>query len=326
MPPKHWQSSRSLTTQLLRPVACIYGWLWSLRAALYRLGIFRSEHLAVPVVVVGNVIAGGTGKTPIVIALVKRLQAQGFTVGVVSRGYGRRSKGCTQITQRSSASQDGDEPVLIHLATAAPVFVAKSRVEAAKALLQHVPHTQVIVCDDGLQHWALARNVEIVVFDERGTGNQYLLPAGPLREPWPRKPQCQTHFVLNRVPRSLGDTAINGKGELSALLELAGKHIHALAGIAKPEAFFDMLRAKGLLLASTQVFADHSPLTKAHIPTAPQDVVLCTTKDAIKLWPQHPQVLAVPLQIELDANFLKAFDACLHRLIPPPHHPQGALD
>jgi tetraacyldisaccharide 4'-kinase len=318
MPPKHWQSSTSFLTQLLRPLSAVYGWLWSIRSLFYHVGILSPQRLPVPVVVVGNVVAGGVGKTPIVITLVKRLQTQGYQVGVVSKGYGRSSKGCQEVTKYSAASNDGDEPVLIHHATQAPVFVADSRVLAAQTLLEHYPQTQVIVCDDGLQHLALARDVEIVVFDERSTGNNLLIPAGPLREPWPRKALCSAHFVLNDVTRSLGSYVINGKGEQIQLKSLAKRQVHALAGIAKPEAFFDMLRAKGLTLASTQAFADHASLAKAHIPSGDKDVLLCTAKDAVKLWQHHPQVLAVPLFIELDAAFLKAFDANLQALIQSP--------
>jgi tetraacyldisaccharide 4'-kinase len=323
MPPKHWQSNKSILTQVLRPFAAVYGWLWSVRTTLYRAGILRSQSMPVPVVVVGNVVAGGAGKTPIVIALVKRLQAQGLNVGVVSRGFGRTSKGCVEITKYSAASNDGDEPVLIHHTTQAPVFVANSRVAAARALLEHYPNTQVVVCDDGLQHLALSRDIEVVVFDERGTGNNHFIPAGPLREPWPRSPQCQAHFVLSNVTRSHGSYVINGKGEQIALTKLAKKQIHALAGIAKPEAFFDMLRAQGMTLVSEQSFSDHDSLAKARIPSGQHDVLLCTAKDAVKLWQHHPQVLAVPLFIDLDTGFLKAFDASVQALItasPPSSH------
>jgi tetraacyldisaccharide 4'-kinase len=265
--------------------------------------------------VVGNVVAGGVGKTPIVISLVKRLQQQGYTVGVVSRGYGRTGKGCTEVTKYSAATEVGDEPVLIHHASQAPVFVASSRVQAAKALLAHYPSTQVIVSDDGLQHLALTRDVEIVVFDERGTGNGLLLPAGPLREVWPRAARCRTHLVLSEVTRQLGDYAVNGKGEHAPLSSLTNKKIHALAAIAKPEVFFQMLRDKGLTLVDTQVFPDHALLAKCRIPMGDNDVLLCTAKDAVKLWEHHPQVLAVALSIELNSAFLKVFDASVKACI-----------
>ena len=317
MPPKHWQSTSTPLTQALRPIAAMYGWLWSMRSALYRMGILRSKHLSVPVVVVGNVVAGGAGKTPIVIALVQRLQTENYKVGIISRGYGRDGSGCTEVTKYSAASDVGDEPVLLHRTTGSPVFVAKNRVQAAQTLLAQYPDIDIIVSDDGLQHLALHRDIEVVVFDERGVGNGMLLPAGPLREPWPRKPYCAAHLVLNDVKRQIGTYAINGKGERITLSKLHHKTMHALAAIAKPDVFFDMLRAKGLVLASTQSYPDHDSLKRCKIPSQENEVLLCTAKDAVKLWQHHPQVLAIPLLIELNETFLKVFDASIHALKQP---------
>ena len=168
---------------LLWPLAQCYGVLVRLRRGLYRRGVLRSERFRVPVVVVGNVIAGGAGKTPLVIALVRHLQAQRVAVGVVSRGYGRTASDCMEVTPTASPSQTGDEPALIHRLTGAPVFVARQRTQALRALLAAHPETTVVICDDGLQHYALQRDLEIAAFDDRGTGNGWLLPAGPLREP-----------------------------------------------------------------------------------------------------------------------------------------------
>jgi tetraacyldisaccharide 4'-kinase len=153
------------------------------RRGLYRVGIFKSERVPAAVVVVGNVLAGGVGKTPVVMALVRHFQSKGMAVGVVSRGYGRNTQGCREVTATSTPADMGDEPVLIKRRTGAAVFVASSRVDAARALLAQYPKTQVIVGDDGLQHYALQRDVEICVFDDRGVGNGFMLPAGPLREP-----------------------------------------------------------------------------------------------------------------------------------------------
>jgi tetraacyldisaccharide 4'-kinase len=153
---------------------------------LYQLGFYKVEQVPALVIVVGNVIVGGSGKTPFVMALVKHLQARGIKVGVISRGYGRASKACLEVQLNTPVSEVGDEPALIHRNTSAPVFVAARRIDAARLLLQKHPATQVIVCDDGLQHLALHRDVEICVFDDRGVGNGWQIPAGPLREPWPR--------------------------------------------------------------------------------------------------------------------------------------------
>ena len=170
----------------LWPVSWVYGALVALRGGLYRVGAFKTRRVAAKVVVVGNVVAGGAGKTPVVMALVGHLQARGWQVGVVSRGYGRRTQDCREVLADSPANDVGDEPALIKHACNAPVFVAIRRHDAAVALLAKYPQTQIIVCDDGLQHHALHRDLEVCVFDGRYIGNGFLLPAGPLREPWPR--------------------------------------------------------------------------------------------------------------------------------------------
>ena len=182
---KTWQR-RGWLAWLLWPLSWPYGLLVRIRRALYRLDWLTSERLPVPVVVVGNVVAGGAGKTPAVMALVQHLQARGIQVGVISRGYGRRSQECLEVFTDSAIDEVGDEPALIRRRTSAPVFVAAKRAQAGRALLDQHPQIQLIVCDDGLQHLQLQRDLEIGVFDDRGVGNGFLLPAGPLREPWPR--------------------------------------------------------------------------------------------------------------------------------------------
>ena len=313
MPPRHWQTTNIVAT-FLRPIAWLYGCVWRLRVWLFRRRIFTIHHLPVPVIVVGNVIAGGAGKTPVVMALVARLQTMGYQPGVISRGYGRKSKACLEVTAQSSVFEVGDEPMLIAHTCKAPVYVASSRVQAAKALLARHPTCNVIVSDDGLQHTALARDIEIVVFDERQTGNQHLLPAGPLREPWPRTPLCPVHLVLSTIPRHLADMAVNGHGESSPLAQLEHKSIHALAAVAKPQLFFQMLRDKGLKLVRIHSYPDHASLEKYVPPTGINEILLCTSKDAIKLWKNYPHVWAVPLVIELNSQFLKAFDASIKSL------------
>ena len=179
-------TSRGFVACLLWPVSQLYAALDSFRRALYRSDILKVERVPVAVVVVGNVMAGGVGKTPVVIALVKHLQTRGFNVGVISRGYGRTSTACLEVHSGSPVNEVGDEPALIHASTSAPIFVAARRIEAARELLLKHPTTQIIICDDGLQHLRLHRDLDICVFDDRGAGNGWLLPAGPLREPWPR--------------------------------------------------------------------------------------------------------------------------------------------
>jgi tetraacyldisaccharide 4'-kinase len=316
-------------------VSWLYAGLMALRSWLYKKAFLKSTRLTVPVVVVGNVVAGGAGKTPVVIALVQHLQRQGWQVGVVSRGYGRKAAVDTlsalEVKAHTPVDQSGDEPALIHSATGAPVFVATARVAAAQALLAAYPQTQVIVCDDGLQHLALQRDIEVCVFDDRGVGNGWRLPAGPLREGWPRK----VDFVLQTtaglpasdnassiVQRHLASYALRADGTqvpLANLASLADQSVHAVAGIAQPEAFFSMLRSMGLALAHTSALPDHfdfSTLPPALL-TAPY--LLCTQKDAAKLWPHCPNALAVPLVITIDPAFFAALDNMLRTKLSSPH-------
>ena len=191
----------------------------------------RPIHAGVPVIVVGNVIAGGAGKTPVTQAVVTYLQQHGWQPGIVSRGYGRRTTDCRQALPDSPAHEVGDEPALLARTTGAPVFVARQRIEAVQALRAHYPATNIIVSDDGLQHLALARDIELCVFNEDGIGNGWLLPAGPLREPWPRPvtatlyagqpPQPMGSAPAFALQRRLATTAYNGLGEHIDLLTLA---------------------------------------------------------------------------------------------------------
>ena len=163
---------RGLLAWLLWPISLLMRLIVALRRQAFAWGLLRSEHPGVPVIVVGNVVAGGAGKTPTVIAVVRHLQACGLHPGVISRGYGRVGDDCREVTPDSTPEQSGDEPLLVRRSTAAPVFVAPQRMEAAQALRQTYPETDVIVCDDGLQHLALRRDLEICVFDERGVGKK----------------------------------------------------------------------------------------------------------------------------------------------------------
>lgn len=324
MPPTYWQSRRNPIAIMLLPASKLFGAVRLVRAKCYDWGIFKTHRLPVPVVVVGNVVAGGVGKTPVVIAIVQHLRALGYQPGVVSRGYGRKATNCQIITSSSTASEVGDEPLLIAHICKAPVAVAADRIEAAKALLARYPLCNVVVSDDGLQHLALGRDIEVVVFDERGVGNNWLMPAGPLREPWPRQTHSPVQLTLKNVPRRLAEHAIDNSGhfhQLSNLAALVGRPLHAIAGIAKPEAFFDMLCDQGLTLASSTPYADHDNFAKFN-PTPDKNALwLCTEKDAIKLWALYPQlawqILAVPLVIELDPTFFAALDATIKAHITP---------
>ena len=260
---------------LLWPVAQIYGVLVRVRRSLYRSGFFVVEHFDVAVVVVGNVVAGGAGKTPLVMAVVKHLQSQGLQVGVVSRGYGRSSQESLEVRPETPIYESGDEPALIQRATGAPVFVATKRTDAVRSLRACYPATDVVVCDDGLQHYALSRNIEIAVFDDRGVGNGWLLPAGPLREHWPERLHQGINLVLHTgltpafagftSSRKLTDYAIAADGSRVEFNALDHQPLVALAGIANPEAFFDMLRSRGLRLEQTIALPDHHHYTMEYL-------------------------------------------------------------
>jgi tetraacyldisaccharide 4'-kinase len=316
-----WQG-RGLLACALWPLAQIYRATWSLRTFLYRIGMLPAHKLPVPVIVVGNVIAGGGGKTPLVMELVQRLQALGLHPGIVSRGYGRTRSDNLAVTTDSDPADVGDEPLLIHRRTGAPVQVATRRVDAAQALLSAHPQVDLLVCDDGLQHRALHRDIEICVFDERVTGNGWLLPAGPLREPWPRATDlvvCSgplTSDSAHAIERVLADHAVRADGTTVALDTLMadadGRPVSAVAGIARPQAFFAMLRARGLVLDQTLALPDHASMDGLARTVPAQHLLLCTEKDAVKLWRQRPDALAVPLVVSLQPDFWRELLQLLH--------------
>jgi len=325
--------ARGLLARLLYPLNLLYRALFAARRLLYAWGWRNTTRLPVPVVVVGNVVVGGAGKTPTAIAVVRHLMAQGWRPGVVSRGHGRHDSTVVEVETQSNAADTGDEPLLIQRATGVPVFVARQRAVAGRALLRAHPAVDVIVCDDGLQHQALARDLEVVVFDDRGLGNGWMLPAGLLREPWPRRsdvPALVLHQQRQPAPpfcpgfvarRALADAAVDARGRLTPLAVLAASEapLMALAGIARPEVFFEMLAERGLPLAQRWPLPDHAdlaalwPMLRAQCP--PGATVLCTEKDAVKLWPllndNSPQVLAVPLALTPEPAFFNALDAQL---------------
>lgn len=326
-----WQQSllrawtrRGLLAWTLWPVSLLYRLLVTTRQGLYDMGVLATDRVSVPMVVVGNVVAGGAGKTPVVMALTEHLQRRGVRVGVISRGYGRSTAGCLEVTRERTAQEVGDEPALIQRRTDAPVFVAKRRIQAARALLARHPQTQIILSDDGLQHLQLHRDLEIGVFDDRGVGNGFLVPAGPLREPWPReldlvlRSGIEPAFEGFRTLRRLADHALTNNGDTVPLKSLAATPLLALAAIARPEVFFAMLRDKGLTPARSLALPDHYDF-KSFSPSEYKGYrLICTEKDAVKLWSRCPDALAVPLISVFPDEFWDAFDIHVDALLAHP--------
>ena len=310
---------------LLRPLSVLFGALASVRRLAYASGWLARHRLPVPVVVVGSVLVGGSGKTPVVMALIEHLRARGIAAGVVSRGYGRTTSDCREVSIDSDPRQVGDEPLLVARACSVPVFVAGSRAQAARALLSAYPATRVIVCDDGLQHHALQRDIEICVFDDRGAGNGWLLPAGPLREPWPRP----VDLVLRAGPagdidgfvvqRELSNVARRSDGAIMELTQLRGEPVVAVAAIARPEAFFEMLRQSGVQLSRTLALPDHHDFADIEQQLPTPCTLVCTEKDAAKLWRHRPDAWAVPLLLLIDKAFWPAFDRLLDPKLSSAH-------
>jgi tetraacyldisaccharide 4'-kinase len=284
-----WQG-RGLIACLLLPLALIFFLITAGRRVLYRVGIFSVWTPPVPLIVVGNIFVGGTGKTPLVIWLVSVLRASGYRPGVISRGYGGKTDAVIEVQAHMSAAQTGDEPLLMAQKSEVPVFVGRDRVAAARALLAAYPAVDVIISDDGLQHYALGRTLEIQLSDTRGHGNGWLLPAGPLREPVSRQ---SDFYVINGATHSdnscFAMQLAGGYAEQLAdrrqridLLSLQDKRIVAVAGIGHPDRFFAMLRASGLPLASTLALPDHFDFSTNPFAAIVADIILITEKDAVK--------------------------------------------
>jgi tetraacyldisaccharide 4'-kinase len=284
------------------------------------------------VVVVGNLVAGGAGKTPTVIAVASMLRQRGWQPGIVSRGYGRAGDGVLEVRPDTPAAQCGDEPRLLQRRLGLPVVVGRDRVAAARELLRRHPAVDILVSDDGLQHRRLPRRAQVLVFDERGAGNGWLLPAGPLREPLPARAPPSTVVLYNAaapstpLPGHLARRAMAGLVPLrewwagqpasaEALRGLAGRPVVAAAGMAQPERFFRMLEAAGLAVQRLPL-PDHHDYATLPWPASTPDVVV-TEKDAVKLAPDAAgatRVWVAPLDFEPGA----AFERALLDLLPTP--------
>ncbi len=303
----------------LWPLSLLFRALAGLRAALFRAGLMRSHKLPVPVLVVGNIFIGGTGKTPLTIWLAEALRDAGFTPGIISRGHGGASSAPREVKADSLAADAGDEPLLIARRTGCPVMVGRDRPAAGRALLAAHPQVNVLISDDGLQHYALQRDIEIVLFDGRGAGNGWLLPAGPLREPVSRR----RDFTVVNTPRLTPALAQNvggapfqmqlagtfaermsARAERLPLAALAGKRIVAAAGIGNPGRFFAMLRAHGLAFDELAL-PDHHDFLDQPFARVDADIILITEKDAVKCGQienlkNDPRLWVVPVTAQLD--------------------------
>jgi tetraacyldisaccharide 4'-kinase len=335
---RHWAQPRpTWLARLLGPLA----WLYGRSARRQRQHAAKAVSLAVPVLVVGNFTVGGSGKTPTVIAIVLALQALGHRPGVISRGHGRVDHRVREVVVQDRACDVGDEPLLIQRRTGAPVWVGRQRAAAAAALCAQHPEVNVLISDDGLQHHALTRDAELVVFDERGCGNGLLMPAGPLREPMPNLLPATTRVLYTNgtastsLPGTVAHPVVTGAWPLQAWLQGDAKAavplsqlrvlpLLAAAGLGAPEKFFTALEDAGLRIQRLPL-PDHFPYTTLPWPAGTPHVIT-TEKDAVKINPQQlgtTQLWVVPLDLVLPPGLTEDLVGVL-QLSPPaglPHEP-----
>ncbi len=317
-----WQQ-RGWLAYLCWPLAQLFRVLIQFRMGLFVMGYKPQTRLTIPVIVVGNIFVGGTGKTPLVIWLVQQLQAAGLHPAVVSRGYGAAAQQVLAVDDKAQAAQVGDEPLLIRQRCGCPVMVGRDRVAAAKQLLLNHPEVDVLISDDGLQHYYLARDLEIVLFDQRGAGNGWLMPAGPLREPVSRR----RDFTVLNAPAAVQSREVPGipadavrmqlltqeAWQLSVpeqrreLTSFAGQRVCAAAGIGHPERFFQTLTAAGCSFERLPL-ADHQVFDALTFSQTQADYILITEKDAVKC-SQIPalqndnRIWVLPVEAQLSAGF-----------------------
>jgi tetraacyldisaccharide 4'-kinase len=293
---EHQWHRRTPGAALLLPLAALFGLVSSIRRSLYRHGIFKRQRLGVSVIVVGNIMAGGTGKTPLVLWLCAWLQSHGYRPGIVTRGYGGTAHEAAPVHADSDPALYGDEAVLLAARSGCPVWAGHNRAAAGRALLAAHPECDVVISDDGLQHYALERDIEIAVVDAaRGHGNGWLLPAGPLREPVSRLRSVDAVVVHGSpLPEGCADVASYGmhlvgrsfynllNRERRAGAEyFEHKSVHAIAGIGHPQRFFRHLQQLGMTFFA-HPYPDHYAYQPADLAYGNADAIVMTEKDAVK--------------------------------------------
>lgn len=330
-----WWSARGPVALAWLPLAVLFSFVVQCRRLAYRLGWLRSHALPVPVVVVGNLVAGGSGKTPATLWLAAALQRAGWRPGILSRGYGGQVTGTQLVRGDSDPAVVGDEPALMARRSGLPVCVGRDRVAAGRTLLAAHPEVNVLLTDDGLQHYRLQRVAEVVVVDEAVLGNRLPLPAGPLREPIGRAANADlvlAHGELSSALRAAiapcpvfamrllpGECyRLHASGERRAVSAFRGLRLRAVAGIGRPERFFETLRGQGLELAEAVPFPDHHSFTPDDLALDTCDALLMTEKDGIKCIPFAPdETWVLPVSAEIP-------DAALTPILERLHGRQAA--
>jgi tetraacyldisaccharide 4'-kinase len=331
-----WQR-RGPIAWLLAPLSVLHYLGYCGRRALYALGVFRPARLDVPVVVIGNLYVGGTGKTPLTVELARALAVRGWRPGIVSRGYGALASPPRLVAADDRARDVGDEPLLMARLTQVPVAVARSRVAASRVLRAQHPECDVLIADDGLQHWQLARDMEIALLHYRGLGNGWMLPAGPLREPRSRLDRVDAIVCNDLAPPIATPTpryamqshltvafplaAPHQREALTGLADaqrLRGWRLIAAAGIGMPDRFFGMLRAVGLQV-DERPLADHFDFATNPFADVRADRILITEKDAVKCVANDElaadsRLWVVPLTSEVDPGLVDDVEQRLARI------------
>lgn len=291
--PTHWQH-RGAIALLLLPITAVFAAVAVLRRTAWRHGLLKAQHPGVPVIIIGNISAGGTGKTPLTLWLAQFLQQQGKHPGIISRGYGAAATHARAVPLDGKPQDYGDEPCLMAQRAGCPVWVGSDRVAVARALLEAHPQTDVILSDDGLQHYRLARDFEIAIIDgARGLGNGWLLPSGPLRELAARLDEVDAVVINGRDDTHIWPQALKMNLDGNRFRNLKhpeqtvgsehfrGKRVHAIAGIGNPQRFFAQLGRLGLS-CMPRPFADHHAYAAQDLAFAGEDDIVMTEKDAVK--------------------------------------------